>query len=447
MAKPIFTVSGLRGIVGQDLSLELITKYAFFFGRYLRAKKIAIGRDTRPSGKIFFHSAVAGLFSAGCSVYDFGICPTPSIIMMVKKLNLNGGIQITASHNPKEYNGLKFISHQGTLLFEEQIEQFKHYLKQQKSSLSISNNSLVNLFRINILDAYLEQIVNSKYFRNIPPRNFRVGIDSCNGAAEEFAIKLVKMLGATPISIKRDDKIFPRTPEPSPTNLRRLSYEVKRQNLDLGIAFDPDADRFACVDEQGIPLSEEASVLLGIQFILEQKQGPVVVNNSTTMAVEDISRKFGVPVYRSKVGEANVIKKMSEVKAVVGGEGNGGVIIPEINLARDGLVATAMLLKLLAKRNCPLSIIRKELPQYFIEKKVVHQFYSDWNRRVRNRFRNEPAIEFDTQDGLKVISENFWILIRKSRTEPVLRIIAESNRKNLTQNLIAETIKSVTQTN
>ncbi|MEO0092123.1 MAG: phosphoglucosamine mutase [candidate division WOR-3 bacterium] len=444
MSKPIFTVSGLRGIVGQDLLPELVTNYAFSFGSFLKAKKIAIGRDTRLSGPILFHAAVAGLFSAGCSVYDFDICPTPAIIMMVKKLNLDGGIQITASHNPKEYNGLKFISHQGTLLFEEQIEQFKKYIDHKKDNLFTTINSSASLYRRNILDAYLQQIVSSKYFRNIPKRNFRVGIDSCNGAAEEFAIKLVKMLGATPISIKKDQTIFPRKPEPTPGNLRRLSSAIRRQKLDFGIAFDPDADRFACVDEQGIPLSEEASVLLAIQFILEQKKGPVVVNNSTTMAVEDICSKFGVPVYRSKVGEANVIKKMLEIKAVVGGEGNGGVIIPEINLARDGLVATALLLKLLSKRNCPLSVIRKELPQYFIEKKIVYKFYSNWESRIRKHFRDEPRFKFDTQDGLKVIGEKFWILIRKSRTEPVLRIIAESNSKILTKKLITEVTENIT---
>ncbi|MCX7785837.1 MAG: hypothetical protein N2201_06410 [candidate division WOR-3 bacterium] len=444
MPKPIFTVSGLRGIVGQDLFPQLITQYAFTFGKFLKAKKVAIGRDTRTSSPILFHSCVAGLFYAGCDVYDFGICPTPATIMMVKKLNLDAGIQITASHNPKEYNGLKFISNKGTLFFEEEIQQLKEYFDKKKDDTTITIDSSPSLFATDICNTYLEHIFKSKYFRNIPKKNFLVGIDSCNGTAEHFAIKLVKMLGATPISIKKDDTIFPRQPEPTPASLRRLSLEIRRQKLDLGIAFDPDADRFACVDEQGIPLSEEASVLLGIQFILEQKKGPVVVNNSTTMAVEDICSRFGVNVYRSKVGEANVIKKMLEVNAIVGGEGNGGVIIPEINLARDGLVATALLLVFLAKRKCPLSVIRKELPKYFIEKKVVYEFRADWQKTIQKRFKNDPNIKFDTQDGLKVIGKNFWILLRKSRTEPVLRIVAESNSKNLTQRLITETIKNIT---
>lgn len=442
MRKPIFTISGLRGVFGEDLKPELVMYYAGCFGRFLNGHNIAIGRDTRASGPILLHAAVSGLLSTGYKVYNFGVCPTPAIVMMVKKLRLDGGIQITASHNPEEWNGLKFVSGDGRFLFFKELQTFKKFIRNPKRMYHYqSNTGLVNK---EIIEPYLRTIITSKYFGKIRNKNFRVGIDSCNGAAEEAAIRLVEMLGAKPITIKKSGYGFPRLPEPRGENLKRLCAQVRKHKLDFGIAFDPDGDRFSCVDELGVPLSEEATVVFAIQFILEQTKGPVVVNNSTTMAVDEICQKYSVPLYRSGTGEANVVKKMQEVGAIVGGEGNGGVIVPEINLTRDGLVATAILIKLLSKKNRPLSVIRKEIPEFFMEKTETNSYKDNWQKVIRRKFLNKPTYKFDKLDGLKIIGNDFWILIRKSNTEPILRIIVESKNKSLTDKLIKDIMKEIT---
>lgn len=436
----MFTVSGLRGIVGSSITPEIVSEHSNQFARFAKGKNFAIGRDTRSSGLIFAHSVTAGLLYAGCNVYDFGICPTPAIVMMVKKYNLDGGIQITASHNPENWNGLKFISREGRFFFASEIEKFHNVLRKPINK-KIAFHQPPQLIKADIIEEYLHSIINSKYFKNIPNRKFRIGIDSCNGAAEESAIKLIKMLGSVPVSIKKAGFNFPRAAEPKSENLTDLSMTIKKANLDFGIAFDPDGDRFACVDELGVPLSEEFTILLALRFILKQKKGPVVVNNSTTIAVDDLCREFNVSLYRSKTGEANVFEKMQQVHALIGGEGNGGVIFPEINNSRDGLVATAMLIKLLAREKQPLSVIRNSFPKYFMLKTKVKDYHNNWQQNITNHFKNNPKIKLDKQDGLKLTGENFWILTRKSNTEPILRIIAESTNIELTKKLTQKVIK------
>ena len=441
MTKPIFTISGLRGIFGKDLTQQLVTKYAKCFGKYLDGQNIAVGRDSRLSGPKMLLAVTEGLFKIHYNIYDFGICPTPAIVMMVKKMGLDGGIQITASHNPEEWNGLKFISQTGRFLYLEEVNQFKKQLKRKSDNVNLS--TYPNFIKKDIIDSYLQNIINSEFFKKTHYKKFKVAIDSCNGAAEESAIRLVKMLGSIPISINKPGNRFPRAPEPKAENLKKLCAIVRKQKLDFGIAFDPDGDRFACVDETGTPLSEEASVLLATWFILEQKKGPVVVNNSTTMAVEEICKKYNIPVYRSKTGEINVVKRMQEVNAIVGGEGNGGVIIPKINTTRDGLVATAIVLSLLSKKHCPLSSIRKELPQYYMLKTRMTNYKENWQKIIRKKYQDDKEMKIDTQEGLKIIGSNFWILLRKSNTEPILRVIAESDNRSLTNNLIVDIIKEI----
>jgi len=440
--KAIFTISGLRGIVGQNLTPELITKYAVKFALYLNGKNVAVGRDTRTSGLALLHSAIGGFLFTGYNVYDFGICPTPAIVMMTKKYNLDGGLQITASHNPENWNGLKFISSKGRFFFASEIAKFQTVINKHVS-FDFSHRKQPKLVTCNIIDEYLDNIVNSKYFKNMPNRRFKVGVDSCNGAAEQAAVRLVKMLGGIPVSLNKPTTGFPRAPEPKQENLKTLSALIKREKLDFGIAFDPDGDRFACVDELGVPLSEESSILLALLFVLKQQRGAVVVNNSTTMAVDDICKQYKVPLYRSKTGEANVVEKMQEVKALIGGEGNGGVIFPAINNTRDALVATAILTKLLAREKQPLSVIRKSLPQYFMLKTAIQNYRENWQKIAMKYLTSAYSVKFNYQDGLKAVGDDFWILIRKSNTEPIIRVIAESKKLNLTKQLIQKTITAI----
>jgi phosphomannomutase len=440
--KTIFTISGLRGIVGKNLTLELITQYSLKFAQYLNGKNIAIGRDSRNSGLALSYAASAGFFYAGYNVYDFGVCPTPAIVMMTKKYNLNGGVQITASHNPENWNGLKFISSKGRFFFTSEIAKFQALINQY-ASFNFYHRKQPKLVKCDIIDEYLNTIVNSKYFKNTPNRRFTVGVDSCNGAAERAAVKLVKMLGGTPVSLSKPTTGFTRAPEPKSENLKRLSSLIRKEKLDFGIAFDPDGDRFACVDELGVPLSEEYSILLALLCVLKQQRGAVVVNNSTTMAVDDICKQYKVPLYRSKTGEANVVEKMQEVKALIGGEGNGGVVYPVINNTRDALVATAFLIKLLAREKQPLSVIRKRLPQYFMVKTAIQNYRENWQKTAMKCLTTEYSVKFDYQDGIKAVGKNFWILIRKSNTEPIIRIIAESKNPDLTKKFMHEVIKVI----
>ncbi|MEO0074983.1 MAG: phosphoglucosamine mutase [candidate division WOR-3 bacterium] len=441
MANVLFTISGLRGIFGRDLTLNLVTDYVLKFTRFVRGKKIAVGRDSRPSGEILWHTVVAALQYAGCRVYDFAICPTPAIVMMVKKMNLDAGIQITASHNPIQYNGLKFISPEGRFFFNSEITKFKNLLVKdiEFDEYKIQRNYLITK---NIGNQYISNIINAEYFKNIRVPKIKVAIDSCNGAAEDIAITLIKSIGAQPITINKKTFGFPRPPEPTKDNLTKLSRFVKKHRLDVGIAFDPDGDRFACVDEKGNILSEEMTILLALLFILSKRKGPVVVNNSTTMAVDDICRDFKVSVFRSKTGEANVVEKMQEVNALIGGEGNGGVILPSINNTRDGLVAATILLKLLAQQNKPLSEIRKIFPNYYMFKTSLVKYDENWKDKIVMYFHNNKSIKkIEEIDGIKFIGDGFWVLIRQSNTEPILRIIAESRDYNFTQKLIREARK------
>lgn len=440
MKNLIFSISGLRGIVDKGLSNKIVSDYTERFIKFISGQRIAVGRDNRPSSVMITNVVISKLRSLGSYIYNFGICPTPAIVMMVKKMRLDGGLQITASHNPIEWNGIKFISKHGRFLFVDEFEQFKNYNFRKKYYAESLNSTL---FNTNIVEQYLRNIISSEFFKGIKNKKFKVAIDSCNGAAEESAIKLVEMLGGIPYSVCKEINGFPRAPEPTPEHLKRLCQFVKKEKMDFGIAFDPDGDRFACVDELGMPLSEESTLLIALLYILEQKKGPVVVNNSTTMAVDEVCQRFNVPVYRSATGEANVVQKMQEVKAIVGGEGNGGVIVPSINLTRDGLVATTILMKLLAKRNCPLSLIRKELPLYFMEKTTVRNYLPNWQDIIIKKFRDDKSIKLEMIDGLKVIHPKFWVLVRKSNTEPILRIIAESKNKNLTKSLIAYIIDDI----
>lgn len=386
---------------------------------------------------ILRHSVVAGLMYRNSNVFDFGICPTPAIVMMTKKYNLNGGIQITASHNPENWNGLKFISSKGRFFYAPEVTKFQTAIK-KRTTFNFYHRKEPKLIMCDIINEYLENIANSEYFKKIPEHKFKIGIDSCNGAAEQSAVKLVKILGGIPVSLRKPKIGFTRAPEPKQENLKKLSDLIKKEKLDFGIAFDPDGDRFACVDEQGVALSEESSILLALLFVLKQERGAVVVNNSTTIAVDDICRQFKVPVYRSKTGEANVVEKMQKMKALIGGEGNGGIIFPSINNTRDALVATAMLIKLLAREKQPLSVIRKSLPQYFMLKTTVPNFHKDWRKIAKKHLTAAYSVKFEAQDGLKAVNENFWILIRKSNTEPIIRVIAESKNLQLTRQLIQQ---------
>ena len=439
MGKPSFSISGLRGIVNQDLYPEYITEVSAGFGAFLGGGKVAIGQDCRLSSEMFFHAVTAGLLSAGCEVVNLGVCPTPTVLLNVKHLVLSGGIIITASHNPEEWNGLKFVSKEGIFLTENEIKEFKQLLK----SKNIKRADLLEIKNIKdepeAIDNHIKKILRSEFFRDIPVKKYVVGIDACNGAASAAVSSLLQTLGSTPVNFFCDTVQpgkFPRSPEPRAENLEGLSNFVKEKKLDFGLAFDPDGDRVSFVDETGFALGEEATLLLALTFILKKKTGPVVINLSTSQAIDDIAAKFSVPVYRTKVGEAAVVAKMKEVNAVIGGEGNGGVILPEVNFTRDGITGTAILIHLLSDREIPLSEISKELPKYFMQKSVLPYQVKEWDNKKSKLKKAFMPANFIKQDGLKIIGKDYWVHIRPSNTEPIIRLIAESKFQKYTSELI-----------
>ncbi|MFO7651511.1 MAG: phosphoglucosamine mutase, partial [bacterium] len=429
VSQSLFTISGLRGIVGADLTSELVARYAAGFGNFVGPGAVALGRDSRLSGEMLLSAAAAGLTGSGCAVVDLGICPTPTVLHYTRTNNLRGGIIVTASHNPDRWNGMKFCSSDGTFLSPAAVEEFR-------ARLDAGEPRQAEWLRLQpmrrdpgAVAAHIAAILSSDLFP-APARKLRVGIDAVNGAASDGAVALVRALGAEPVPVYCDPSPesmrsgFPRRPEPVPDGLGALCQVVRAEGLDLGMAFDPDGDRFSCVDETGTPLGEEATICLACRYVLARRPGPVVVNLSTTRAVEDVCAPFGVTVTRSAVGEAAVVEQMRSVGASVGGEGNGGVILPEVNFTRDGLVAAAIALELCAEKK--LSALRGELPVYKMVKTSVPLSREGFESRRAALFAAFPGCAVDERDGLKLDGEGFWLHVRASNTEPIARIIAEA---------------------
>ena len=434
MQPVIFGISGLRGIVGESLFPETVTRYASVFGTLVGHGTVAVGRDCRSSGEMVLSAVTAGLISVGCEVVDLGICPTPTVVHFARRSTVAGAIIITASHNPEQWNGLKFVNREGEFLTPDEVTTFRRLVKANAAKHAEWDALRPAKSNLNAIYAHVNAIISNELFRGIRPaiieRKLKVGIDAVNGAASAGAVELVEALGGEPVPVYCDPSPesmrsgFPRRPEPVPDGLGALCQVVRAESLDLGIAFDPDGDRFSCVDETGTPLGEEATICLACRYVLARRPGPVVVNLSTTRAVEDVCAPFGVTVTRSSVGEAAVVEQMRAVGASVGGEGNGGVILPEVNFTRDGLVAAAIALELCAEKK--LSALRGELPVYKMVKTSVSLSREGFEARRAQLLAAFPGCAVDERDGLKLDGDGFWLHVRASNTEPIARIIAEA---------------------
>jgi phosphomannomutase len=461
MPSPIFTISGLRGIVGENLTPELVTTTCAGFGAYSRGRKIALGRDCRSSGEMLTAAALRGLLSSGCDVLDLGICPTPTVVAVVTERKLSGGIMITASHNPPEWNGLKFIAAAGRFLNDEELKGFKLVFRESSKAQKPKGPKAQRLkpgsiTRVaNAWELHIRRVLMSKLFPR-PRRRLRIGVDACNGAASIAAMKTIEALGSVPFGLYCDPEQgsrFPRAPEPTADHLQDLSRFVRRHKLDLGVAFDPDGDRFSCVDENGVPLGEEATVMLAADFVLRKSPGPVVVNMSTTQGVEEIAGRYDVPVFRSRVGEAAVVAMMNQVGACVGGEGNGGVIVPAINACRDGLVALAVVVQAVSDSGQPLSRVAESLPRYIMLKDKIARGLKPWSQLKKALVRAFALMAPDMKaqklkgsnvtDGLKLVGDGYWLHVRPSNTEPIIRIIAEARTEAVARGLIRKARKTI----
>ncbi|MGB9722039.1 MAG: phosphoglucosamine mutase [bacterium] len=422
----IFSISGLRGITFKDLNYASAKFYAQVYAIFLNAKKLVVGYDARKSHSQIGGGIIDGFNMMGCNVIDLGIVPTPTVVFMVRKLKADGGTVATASHNPPEWNGIKFISPRGEFINAQEFRRFSVFI----DFFEIRHDKIIEYMRNfgecteyeKSYEEHIKAIINHFKLKNL---GLKIGVDAVCGAGSIALPVFLEMTGCKVYKIHCSFKPrFPRPPEPIPENITKLCALVKRRKLDLGFALDPDGDRLSIVDENGKAIGEEMTLVLATDFILSQKKGAVVTNLSTTMLMEDITKKYRCPLYRTKVGEVNVVSKMNEVDAVIGGEGNGGVIYPRINRTRDALTGAGIILKMLSVRKKSISEILNSYPEYFMKKDKVNipkEVFDKKKDMLLKKFKGD----LDFNDGMRITTKNYWLHIRPSNTEPIVRIIAE----------------------
>lgn len=443
MSAPLMkSVSGIRGIVGESFTPELLIAAGAAFAKYAKYGTVVVGRDSRPTGEAISMNIISILLLSGCDVVDIGVVPTPTVQIMVEELKAAGGIVISASHNPVEWNALKLINSSGTFLSPADIA--KLFTLMEKKPLYKKWDKVGNLTVHNNANAiHMKRVLDVVDVELIKKKKFHVVLDSVNGAGSVITPELLNSLNCKVTMINcTPDGIFPRGAEPLPENLTQLSEAVIKNRADIGFAQDPDADRLAIVDEKGKPLGEEYTVTMVTDHLLLKEKGRVVVNLSTTKAVEDVATKHGVQFARAIVGEINVVEEMKKKGARIGGEGNGGVISPEIHLGRDSLAGIVYILEMMAKRDKKISDIMKDMPAYYMKKgKVTLKQGTDIDKifsSITGKFSSEKMSQID---GLRIDFKknnefmNGWVHLRSSNTEPVFRIISESDSAEKTEKI------------
>jgi len=431
-------VSGIRGIVGKDLTDEVVGRYARAFGRWAKGRKpvVVVGRDARESGPAFERAVVDGLGSVGCAVVKVGLVPTPTVQLAVEHHAAGGGIAITASHNPIEWNALKFIGPDGIFLDGADGARVQELLGEDGGGRGRTGKVTTDEGAVERhLDAVLK--LPAVDVEGIRARKFTVALDAVRGAGGPVMRALLERLGCEVAGINLEtDGRFPRSPEPVPENLGGLSTLVKRAGAALGIAVDPDVDRLAIVDQSGTPIGEDYTLAFAVRAVLGGKREKgsgkrvVVCNLSTSLVVEDAARECGAEVVRTPVGEVHVARAILRLKAVIGGEGNGGVMYPALHAGRDAPVAAGLLLTLLARSGKRVSELVAAAPRYTIVKAKAERGTRNAERgldavyaALRKRF---PDASVDTQDGLRLAWRDRWLHVRPSNTEPIIRLIAEA---------------------
>ncbi len=443
----MISVSGIRGIFGSDLTPENLTRFTAAFGSWTDAGKVIVGRDTRVTGQICEDIVCATLQSVGCDVVKVGIATTPTVAMGVLKHNADGAIIISASHNPEEWNALKLLNskseflddNQGKKVIEISQDESYSYKKYDGVGLITEDNELLNY--------HIQQILDLPYIdRNlIASKNFSVAFDPVNGTGAVSFPQLFKALGVDTVHAINDEPtgIFAHNPEPLPEHLQDICSLVKEQNCDIGLVTDPDGDRLAIVSNRGNLWGEEYTQAAAFDFILDKKAGPCATNLSSSRVAEDVAKKYGQECHRSSVGEINVVKKMQEVDAVIGGEGNGGVINPDLHYGRDALVGTAMILQLLAERDITADEYRNSLPDYKMRKDKMQLANVDGDAILQKAKSVYKDYNPDTTDGVKIDFEDGWVHLRKSNTEPIIRVYSEGITSQKAKELAEKVVQSV----
>ena len=429
MSTLMVSISGIRGIIGGGLEPQVLVKYSSAYADFIGKGKIIIGRDARISGEMVNSIVVGTLLAKGLDVVDIGICPTPTVQYMVKILKAQGGIAISASHNPNEWNALKLLNITGQFMTPDENKTMLGNLEAAQGNYSSWDKLGKLTYYEEGLKKHMEDVINMPFIEleKIRKKKFRVLVDCVNGAGVYVIPDLLRKFGCEVIELNCERTgIFPRLPEPIPENLTATMKAVIDLKVDLGIVVDPDVDRLVLITEDGKSFSEENTITQVVKFVLTKKPGNVVVNLSTTRAVEDVANALGGQVFRSAVGEANVVVKMKETNAVIGGEGSGGVIFPALHYGRDALVGIALTLQHLTETNQSLLELKKNLPQYFIAKKKNDLRKNNPDEIVAKLKVKYSKEKINTDDGLRIDFEDHWVHFRKSNTEPIIRIITES---------------------
>ena len=427
----IRSASGLRGIAKDHFTPELIDKYISAFITTQNIKSCIIGRDGRPSGKQISQWVIDSFHKNGINVENCGLATTPTMQVMTENENYDGGIVITASHNPSEYNGLKFLQTDGTFLSPDQCEELFKAVDQNVSIDAPDSLGLVSDYST-ANEEHIDKVLAAKCIdaENIRKKKFKVVVDCVNGAGSFILPMLCEQLGCEVITMNcNGDGNFTRVPEPLAENLNELEQEVINTGADIGFATDPDGDRLSIVSNNGNAIGEEYTLVLAVKNYLNYQKTMVVTNLSTSMMLESIANE----IIRTRIGEAHVVQKMNELNIPIGGEGNGGVILEEVHLGRDSLVAISMILSLLSSSGKSISDEISNIPQYIM---------------IKDKIRVDDKIDFDSLetifdcneinkiDGIKFIWPNKWIHIRKSNTEPIIRIFAEAKTQEEVDELI-----------
>ncbi len=452
----IKSISGIRGTIGGKAGDALtptdIVKFTTAFGFWVieqtGKKKIVVGRDARISGEMVRNLVVGTLQGIGIDVVDVGLSTTPTVEIAVPLENAGGGIIITASHNPKQWNALKLLNHEGEFINDEDGKKVLEIAE----DTDIAFAEVDDLGKVNVDDTYMQKhidqilalpLVDVDAIRNA---NFKVAIDCVNSSGGIFVPALLKALGVNTVFelYCEPDGHFPHNPEPLPENLTALAKEVTSKNADLGIAVDPDVDRLCFVCEDGNVFGEEYTLVAVADYILKNKKGNTVSNLSSTRALRDVTEATGGEYHASAVGEVNVVNLMKAKNAVIGGEGNGGVIYPELHYGRDALVGIALFLTHLAKYGQSISKLRASYPSYFISKNKItltpEMDIDNLLLKVEEKYKAQPH---STIDGLKIEFDKQWVHLRRSNTEPIIRIYSEASSETAAESLANKIIADI----
>lgn len=437
----MMSVSGVRGVIGESMTPTLAAELGCAWGSILGGGRVVVGRDSRPSGLMLQQAMVSGLAAAGCDVIQVGVASTPAIALMVRKREAKGGVIITASHNPKIWNGIKFITNEGLAPPSKQAQQVFDLYHNKTFKLAEIDQLGTVTEDLSANENHVETALELVDANRVAGKGFPVVLDSINGAGAVEGRLLLEKLGCKVAHLNGEPTgHFAHTPEPTADNLGELCRQVGDSNAQVGFAQDPDADRCAIVDENGNYIGEEYTLALAAKYLFNAHPGPAAANLSTSRMIDDLAAESGgnCQVYRSPVGEANVVQVMREHGCQFGGEGNGGIIDLRVGPVRDSLVAMALILQLMADSGKSLSKLVSEIPRYVM---IKQKFECDRERidralgAVREKYAGE---KINDSDGVRVDFEDGWIHVRASNTEPIIRIISEAPKRDRAESLIKE---------